>query len=50
MNLVKIVLFGMNVGKHFMDLVEEFLHYKVGAFPFKYLELPVGVNPKKESN
>lgn len=47
-NFFKSCLFGVNVGKPFMDLEEKFLQRKVKPLPFKYLGLPVGKNPEKE--
>lgn len=47
-NFSKRHLFGVNVIRSFLELVEAFLHRKVDSLPFKYLGLFVGSNPKKE--
>lgn len=44
----KSFLFGVNVGRPFLYLDMDFLHCKVCSLPFKYLELLVGANSKKE--
>lgn len=47
-NFVESCMFGVNVDRIFLDLVEDFLHYKVSSFPFKYCGLLLGENPKKK--
>ncbi|MCI06917.1 LINE-1 reverse transcriptase like, partial [Trifolium medium] len=48
-NFFKSRLFGVNVCNAFMDQAASFLHCKKGNFPFVYLGLPVGANPRKAS-
>lgn len=33
----------------FLELAKDFLHYRLGDFPFNYISLPVGDNPYSES-
>lgn len=37
------------MGKEFLNLPDDFLHYKVGNIPFNYLGHLMGANPKKEN-
>jgi hypothetical protein len=48
-NFFKSRLFGVNASNAFMDRAASFLHCKKGNFPFIYLGLPVGANPRKAS-
>ncbi|PNY13366.1 ribonuclease H [Trifolium pratense] len=48
-NFFKSRLFGVNVCNAFKDQAASFLHCKKGNFPFVYLGLPVGENPRKAS-
>ncbi|GAU51438.1 hypothetical protein TSUD_413380, partial [Trifolium subterraneum] len=48
-NFFKSRLFGVNVENAFMDQAASFLHCKKGDFPFIYLGLPVGANPRRAS-
>lgn len=38
---------GMNASEYFLGSGAEFLNYKVGGIPFRYLRLPVGSNARK---
>ncbi|XP_058758239.1 uncharacterized protein LOC131631463 [Vicia villosa] len=42
-------LFGINVGGWFLEEASSFLSCKVGSFPFKFLGVKVGDNPRKSS-
>jgi hypothetical protein len=46
-NFWKSSLMGVNVPHDFLRLAAVFLNCKVGLVPFKYLGLPVGVNPRR---
>jgi hypothetical protein len=48
-NFFKSRLFGINVSNAFMDRAASFLLCKKCNFPFIYLGLPVGANPRKAS-
>jgi hypothetical protein len=48
-NFSKSCLFGVNVDNTFLDHAASFLHCKLGSFPFIYLGLPVGANPRRAS-
>jgi hypothetical protein len=48
-NFSKSSLFGVNVDNTFLDHAASFLHCKLGSFPFIYLGLPVGANPRRAS-
>jgi hypothetical protein len=48
-NFWKSCLLGVNVSGNFLDLACSFLNCRVGRFPFKYLGLPVGANPRRLS-
>jgi len=48
-NYHKSSLIGVNVPIGFMEAACRFLHCREGIVPFKYLGLPVGANPKKNS-
>ena len=37
---------GVHVDDSFLRMVKGFLHLRLGCFPFKYLGLPVGANPR----
>jgi hypothetical protein len=42
-------LYGVHVERNFIEGATEFLHCKVGNFPFLYLEFPVRANPRRAS-
>ncbi|CAI8594931.1 unnamed protein product [Vicia faba] len=42
-------LIGVNSGHAFLDLSREFLHCENESLPFRYLGLPIGVNPRLAS-
>lgn len=48
-NFAKSCLIGVNVGREFMDAACNFLNCREGMFPFKYLGLPIGANPRRLS-
>ncbi|MCH95804.1 RNA-directed DNA polymerase (Reverse transcriptase) [Trifolium medium] len=48
-NFYKSKLFGINLEDGFLDLAASFLKCKIGIFPFIYLGLPVGANPRRQS-
>ncbi|GAU20198.1 hypothetical protein TSUD_352620 [Trifolium subterraneum] len=48
-NFWKSCLVGVNVCTEFMEMACTFLNCKKGGFPFKYLGLPVGTNPRTMS-
>jgi hypothetical protein len=48
-NFAKSMIFGVVPDEPFMRVASKFLNCKVGKFPFIYLGLPVGANPRKES-
>ncbi|GAU29496.1 hypothetical protein TSUD_360410 [Trifolium subterraneum] len=45
-NFWKSGLIGVNVSPTFMTMACTFLNCRLGTFPFKYLGLPIGANPK----
>jgi hypothetical protein len=48
-NFWKSCVMGINVDNEFLVMAAEFLNCRIGRFPFKYLGLPVGANPRKMS-
>jgi hypothetical protein len=48
-NFWKSCLMGINVSDNFMEMACNFLNCIQGSFPFKYLGLPVGANPRRLS-
>jgi len=48
-NFAKSCLIEVNVGREFMEAACNFMHCREGSLPFKYLGLPVGVNPRRLS-
>jgi hypothetical protein len=48
-NFWKSCLMGVNTQADFVDLACSFLNCRQGQFPFKYLGLPVGANPRRLS-
>jgi hypothetical protein len=48
-NFAKSMIFGVVPDEPFMRVASKFLNCKVGKFPFIYLGLSVGANPRKES-
>jgi hypothetical protein len=48
-NFFKSRLLGVNVDEPFLRVASRFLNCKLGKFPFIYLGLPVGANPRKEA-
>jgi hypothetical protein len=48
-NFGKSRLLGVEVDAPFMGVAAKFLNCKLGKFPFIYLGLPVGANPRKEA-
>ncbi|CAJ2635167.1 unnamed protein product [Trifolium pratense] len=48
-NFWKSGLMGVNVPQTFMAMACSFLNCKLGSFPFKYLGLPIGANPRRLS-
>jgi hypothetical protein len=47
-NFLKSCLIGVNVISSFMEMTCTFLNCREGSISFKYLELPIGANPKSE--
>jgi hypothetical protein len=48
-NFHKSKLFGINLEDGFLDVAAGFLKCRIGNFPFIYLGLPVGANPRRPS-
>jgi len=48
-NFAKSCLIGVNVGREFMEAACNFMNCREGFLPFKYLDLPVGANPRRMS-
>ncbi|GAU45474.1 hypothetical protein TSUD_190930 [Trifolium subterraneum] len=48
-NFWKSNLMGVNVSQDFLRVATDFLNCRVSSIPFKYLGLPVGVNPRRIS-
>jgi hypothetical protein len=48
-NFWKSCLLAVNVDEDFLELACTFLNCRRGHFPFKYLGLPVGANPRRIS-
>ncbi|XP_058756083.1 uncharacterized protein LOC131629310 [Vicia villosa] len=48
-NFHKINIYGINVGDWYLEATSSFLSCKVGSFPFKFLAVRVGDNPRKLS-
>lgn len=48
-NFSKSYFICVNVDPDFLELAKDFLHYRLGDFPFNYISLPVGDNPYSES-
>lgn len=48
-NFHKSRLFGVNMDETFQKDAANFLNYKNGELPFKFLGLPIGTKPRKES-
>jgi hypothetical protein len=48
-NFWKSNLMGVNVSHDFLTLASVFLNCRVSSIPFKYLGLPIGVNPRRAS-
>lgn len=46
-NIAKSYLYGVSVGRSFLDRIYEYLHCKVGSPPFKYLGILMDGNSKK---
>jgi hypothetical protein len=45
-NFWKSCIMGVNVPQDFLTMASDFLNCRIGRFPFKYLGLPVGANPR----
>jgi hypothetical protein len=48
-NFWKSALLGINVSPEFLEAACTFLNCRQGSIPFKYLGLPIGANPRRES-
>lgn len=48
-NFHKSSLLGVNVDDYFRSAAASFLFYSIGKFPFKFLGLPIGANPRRAS-
>lgn len=47
-NFSKSKLYGINAPMNFWEGATTFLHYFVETIPFKFLELPIGINHRRE--
>lgn len=48
-NFSKSNIFGINVSNDFLAVASCFLHCCIGHFPFKFIGIPIGANPRRAS-